>query len=76
MPHPVEQHHHRQQRHRQGQNDLEEHPEVRSAVNLGGLLQLIGNGLEGRAHNDQVPGGDQAGDDQRPAGIQHTQVFH
>src|SRR6266850_149347 len=62
----IEQDHHRDDRPRQRDDDLEQDRPVVRTVHARGLLERLRNGHEARAHDDEVEGADRPRDDQRP----------
>ena len=62
---------------RQRQHELEEELRVAAAVDLRGLQQVVRDGvLDERPGDDQVVGGDCAGQQDRPDGVDDVQVLH
>ncbi|CDN45555.1 hypothetical protein BN871_HY_00050 [Paenibacillus sp. P22] len=65
----------RQHRLGERQDDPEEHRQVVRPVDLGRLLQLVGNAPEEADHDENVPGADRAGQDERPVRIDQAEHF-
>ena len=76
VPYRVEQGQYRNDGGRQRENDPEEHLEIGRAVDLGGLVQLIGDGVDKeRAGDHHVVDSHRAGQDHDPGRVQEIQVF-